>query len=205
LTSSLQQNSADVSASKPAEPHSPQWFAAYTCSCQEKRVAQHLGARNIDFFLPVYRKVSRWKNGLTVPIERPLFPGYVFVQIDRSERVRVLELPGVQSIVGAGREPIPLPSHEIEMLRLSSDPLRVEPHPYLSLSVGDQARVSRGPLAGMTGVVLRKKNGCRLVLSLHLIMKSVSVEVNELDLHPLNPAVLLDQAYKTSCPSGVLY
>ncbi len=146
-------------------------------------MAQHLSTRKIEFFLPVYRKISRWKNGLRVPIDRPLFPGYVFVRIDRSERVRVLELPGVLSIVGAGREPVSLPTEEIEALRNAADYLNVEPHPYLS--VGNTARLCRGPLAGMTGIIVRKKNRSRLIVSLELIMKSVSVEIDEHDLEPL--------------------
>jgi len=146
-------------------------------------VAQHLSTRNIEFFLPVYRQISRWKNGLRVPIDRPLFPGYVFVRIDRSERVRVLELPGVLSIVGAGREPVSLPMEEIEALRNAAAYLNVEPHPYLN--VGSTARVCRGPLAGMTGIIVRKKNKSRLIVSLELIMKSVSVEIDEHDLEPL--------------------
>lgn len=162
---------------------SREWFALYTWSCQEKRVAQHLSARNIDFFLPLYRRVSRWKNGLRVPIDSPLFPGYVFVKIERREKVRVLELPGAHSIVGTGREPAPLPSEEIEALRQGIHLLNAEPHPYLS--VGDRARVRRGPLEGMTGIVVRKKNRCRIVLSLELIMRSVSVEVDDQDIETL--------------------
>lgn len=93
------------------------WFAAYTCSCQEKRVAQHLTSRGIEFFLPVYQRAAHWRNGLRVVLERPLFPGYVFVKIRSSERVRVLELPGVHSMVSAGRQPIALPADDIETLR----------------------------------------------------------------------------------------
>ncbi len=161
----------------------PEWFALYTCSCQEKRVGEHLSVRNIEFFLPLYRKVSLWRNGLRVQTERPLFPGYVFVKIERREKVRVLELPGAHSIVSTGHEPIPLPTEEIEALRQGAHFLNAEPHPYLD--VGNRARVRRGPLEGMTGFVVRKKNGCRIVLSLELIMRSVSVEVNEHDIEAL--------------------
>src|SRR5579863_7954340 len=108
-----------------------QWFAAYSFSCQEKRVAKHLSARRIEFFLPVHRKINLWKNGLRMLIERPLFPGYVFVKIDCKERVRVLELPGAHSIVGAGRQPTALPYEEIEALRRGMRLLKAEPHPYL--------------------------------------------------------------------------
>jgi transcription antitermination factor NusG len=165
---------------------SQQWFAAYTCSCQEKRVAQHLSARNIDYFLPIYRKERRWKNGSRVAIDRPLFPGYVFVKVEENERVRVLELPGVHSIVGAGRKPTPLPTQEIELLRQGVHLLNTEPHPYLN--VGDRARVRGGPLKGMRGMVVRKKNGLRFVVSLETIMKSISIEVDEEDLEAIGPS-----------------
>jgi transcription antitermination factor NusG len=161
------------------------WFAAYTYSCQERRVAQHLFSREIEYFLPIRRHVRRWKNGCKVQIERPLFPGYVFVRIDRVDRVRVLELPGVHSIVGTGREPSPLPIEQIDMLRQGLELRNPEPHPFLT--VGERARICRGPLAGMTGIVIRRKNGLRLVVSLELIMKSVSVEVEEQDLQALGP------------------
>jgi len=163
----------------------PQWFAVYTFSCQEKRVAQHLSIREIDYFLPVGRSMRRWKNGCKMLIERPLFPGYLFVKILRTDRLSVLELPGVHSMVGTGKDPIALPSVEIETLRQGIDLLKAEPCPFLN--VGDQARVKRGPLEGMTGIVVRKKNGLRLILSLDLIMKSVSVEVDALDLEAISP------------------
>ena len=168
-----------------SEVVSRDWYAAYTCSCQEKRVAQHLAAHDVEHFLPVHRSVNIWKNGLRVTVEKPLFPSYVFVRIDKTARVRVLELPGVHSIVSNGREPAALPSEEIEALREGLDLLNAEPHPYLN--EGDKARILRGPLAGMTGIVIRRKNGCRLVLSLDLIMKSFSVEIGANDLEPLAP------------------
>lgn len=177
---SFYSTSGRITADVPDKSDSREWFAVYTRSCQEKRVTQHLFARDIEFFLPVYRKVSRWKNGQRVAIDTPLFPGYVFVHFERNKKVRVLELPGVHSIVGFGYEPIPLPRNEIEALRQGIPLLNAEPHPYLD--VGDKVKVRRGPLEGMTGFVLRRKNGCRLVISLELIMKSVSVEVSGQDL-----------------------
>jgi len=158
----------------------PKWFAAYTHSCQEKRVAQHLSTREIDFFLPVHRVISRWKNGLRVPIERPLFPGYVFVKANRRDRVRILEVPGVHSIVGVGREPTPLPYEEMEVLRRGVLLLNVEPHPFLK--AGERVLIRRGPLEGMTGIVVRQKNNVRVILSIDLIMKSISVELDAQDL-----------------------
>ncbi len=162
------------------------WFAVHTGSCQEKRVAQHLSIRDIEHFLPVSRGERRWKNGCRVTLQQPLFPGYLFVKICRTERVRVLELPGVHSLVGNGREPIALPTSEIETLRAGIDQTRVEPCPHLN--VGETARVIRGPLTGMTGIISRRKNGLRLILSVDLIMKSIAIEIDAQDLEALGPS-----------------
>lgn len=173
----------------------PKWFAAYTHSCQEKRVAQQLATRNIDFFLPVHRTISHWKNGLHVPIERPLFPGYVFVKAAREDRVRILEAPGVHSIVGVGREPVSLPYEEMEALRRGVRLLNVEPHPYLN--AGQKVLIRKGPLEGMTGIVIRQKNNVRVILSIDLIMKSISVEVDGQDLEIVG---LHSSTYEYACP-----
>jgi len=160
-----------------AEAVERQWFAAYTTSCHEKSVVEHCHVRDIDCFLPTYRSARRWKNGCTVNLERPLFPGYVFVRVNLTHRVRVLEVPGVVSIVGAARQPTPLPDADVEALRNGIHLLDAEPHSYLR--AGDRVKIRKGPLAGMTGILVRKKNNLRVVLTLELIMKSISVEVDE--------------------------
>jgi transcription antitermination factor NusG len=162
---------------------SRRWYAAYTKPCHEKRVAEHLQIRNIELFLPLYCSKRRWNNGCNVTLERPLFPGYVFVHIPANERVRVLELSGVLSIVGTSREPTPLPDEDIERLRSGLHLVNVEPHPVLA--IGEKVRICRGPLRGASGIVTRLKNGLRVVLTIDLIMKSVAVEVCADDVEPI--------------------
>jgi transcription termination/antitermination protein NusG len=174
---------------------SRRWYAAYTKPCHEKRVAEHLEIRKIQLFLPLYRSLRRWNNGC-VPPERPLFPGYVFTRILPDERVRVLELSGVISIVGTTREPTPLPDEDIERLRSGLHLVRAEPHP--TVTVGEAVRIRRGPLKGMTGVVTRQKNSLRVVLTVDLIMKSVAVEVSVDDFEPIHqpvPAICQEIAF----------
>lgn len=146
-------------------------------------MAEHLQRLGIEQFLPVYHSERRWRNGCSVTLERPLFPGYVFVHIPASERVRVLELSSVIAIVSNGRTPVPLPDEEIARLRSGLPLVRAEPHPLLT--VGQAARICRGPLEGLTGIVTRQKNNLRVVLTLDLIMKSVAVEVSADDIEPV--------------------
>ena len=119
-------------------------------------------------------------------LELPLFPGYIFVHISCSERVRVLEVAGVILIVGKGHEPAPLADFEIESLRTGLLQRAAVPHPFLH--VGERARIRCGPLQGMEGIVAREKNSShkmRVVLTLDIIMKSVAVEVSGEELEYL--------------------
>jgi hypothetical protein len=108
-------------------------------------------------------------------LELPLFPNYIFVRIDRRQRVRVLEVPGILSVVGFGAMPAALPDPEIEAIRSAVGRRKMEPHPYLV--IGERVRIQAGPMTGWEGVLVRKKNNLRVVLTLDAIMKSVAVEV----------------------------
>jgi transcription antitermination factor NusG len=174
---------AAEAATSPAHELSPNWFAAYTTPRHEKAVVRQLQVRNLESFLPLYSSVSRWKNGCRVVVDRPLFPNYVFVRVRRRESVKVLQVPGVLSIVGAGREPSALPCSEIESLRAGLPQHHFEPHSYLS--GGEKVRITAGSLAGMIGILIRKKNQSRVVLTLDLIRQSVSVEVGTDEIEPL--------------------
>jgi transcription antitermination factor NusG len=124
--------------------------------------------------------VRRWKDRRK-ELALVLFPGYVFVRMELQNRIRVLQLPGAVRLVAFNGQPTPLPEEEIEKLRNHlSRSGSIEPHPYLS--VGHRVRVRSGPLKGLEGIILRTKDRCRIVVSIHLIMRSVAVEVDDGDL-----------------------
>jgi transcription antitermination factor NusG len=165
-------------------PEAPlsRWYATYTCSRHEKCVAQQMESRAIKCFVPTYRSVRRWKDRRK-ELSLPLFPGYVFVNLEWRDRLKVLEIPGVVQILSFNGKPAELPDHEIEMLRRRFDRnMTIQPHPYLRK--GCRVQVVSGPLAGLEGILVRRKDRCRLVLSIDLIMRSVSVEVDEGDVEP---------------------
>lgn len=159
----------------------PRWYAAYTCANHEKQVAAQLRERSVEHFLPLYDTVHRWKDR-RVRLQLPLFPGYVFVRLALRDRLNVLQVPSVARLVGfGGGFPAALPETEIETLRAGlCGGLRAQPHPYLS--VGRRVRIVNGPLAGMEGILLRRKGNLRVVLSLDLIMRSIAVEADLADL-----------------------
>jgi transcription antitermination factor NusG len=166
-----------VSSVEYFEPH---WYAVQTCANHEKRVLQQLGQRTVEAYLPQYESVRRWKDR-RVRLDLPLFPGYVFVHLALRDRLRVLQTPGVVRLVGFGGQPASLPDQEIEALRQGlTHEMHIEPHPYLK--VGHRVRVRSGPLQGLQGLLVRKKNVSRFVISLDLIMRSVAAEIDVAEL-----------------------
>jgi transcription elongation factor/antiterminator RfaH len=170
---------ADASVSATQVPNGP-WYVLYTCPRHEKRVAIQIERRNFCCFLPVYRSVRRWKDRRK-ELELALFPGYVFVRMSIENKLRVLELPGVVRLVSFNGQPASIPASEIETLqnRISGG-LNVEPHPYLRK--GRRVRVRSGAMQGLEGIIVRRKDRCRVVFSIDLIQRSVAVEVDEADL-----------------------
>jgi transcription antitermination factor NusG len=166
------------------ETRERRWFAVYTTSRHEKRVASHLEQRAIECYLPLYRAIRHWKGRPEVAVNLPLFPCYVFVRIGPDQRVPVLEVPGVLALVGGARSHgASLPEFEIEALRRGLDPERAEPHPLLS--VGQRVRICRGALTGLEGILVRKKNNLRTVLTFESLMRSIALEIAISDLEPV--------------------
>jgi transcription antitermination factor NusG len=162
------------------------WYALHTYPRHEKRVYEYLGLRAIECFLPLYETEHRWKNGCKARVELPLFPGYLFVRIDPRERFKALSLPGALSMVGSGSSPWPLPDAEIASLRERLQSRKFEPHPYLA--VGQKVRIKTGPLADLTGFLVRQSGGLRVVIAVDLIRQAAAVEVDAGDVEPIGPA-----------------
>jgi len=174
-----------VTAKIPSVAESPEcvrWYAAYTSARHEKRVANQLENRRVEYFLPLYETIHRWKDR-RARVRLPLFPGYVFVHIPLQERVQVLEVPSVVRLVGFNGRPTPLPDHDIEALRSGLARRQAQPHPYLA--VGRRVRIKSGPFEGMEGILKRIKDSFRLVISLDLIMRSIILDIDGADVEAI--------------------
>lgn len=160
------------------------WFAVRTVPRHEKRVDEHFHVREIESFLPLYQTLRQWKDRSKKMLQLPLFPSYIFVRLGSGQRVPVLEVPGVISIVGGGRRGSwPVPDSYIHFLQEGLRQGKIEPHPYLT--VGTRVRIRSGVMADMEGVLLRRKNDFRVVITLETIMKSVKVEVGVEEIEPV--------------------
>lgn len=153
-----------------------QWYAAQTRSRHEKSVAEQMERRGVEHFLPLYEKVSRWKDR-RVRVQLPLFPGYIFVCMALRDRLNVLQIPGIARLVGFCGRPAALSDAEMATLRRGlCSGIGVEPYPFLE--VGQRLEVRSGPLAGFSGYLVRKKQKDRIVISVEAIMRAFTAEIS---------------------------
>ena len=160
----------------PSSYAQPKWFAVQVALRHERKVALMLGCKGCVHFLPTYKSKRKWTDRSKL-IEQPLFPGYVFCQITRPLARHVLGTPGVHRIVAFGGRPCPVSDEEILVLRqVVSSGEDVQPSQYLA--IGKRVKITSGPFAGVSGFLTQFKNQQRLVISVDLIQKSVSIEVD---------------------------
>lgn len=153
-----------------------EWHAIHIRHQHEKVVADLLTKERFDIFLPLYPTVRRWKDRMK-RLSLPLFPCYVFLCGGLDRKLQILQTPGVHGIVGTAGRPGVILEDEIAAIRRAVDScLKIEPHPYLK--VGDRVRLTAGPLLGLEGILVRKQDQLRIVLSVEMLGRSVAVEVN---------------------------
>jgi len=162
---------------------SSDWWALYTRHQHEKTVAEMLSAKGFEVFLPLYESLRRWKDRSKM-LTLPLFPCYVFVRGGLDRRLQVVTTPGIHMILCRGERVAMIPQAEIEAIQKAVEgSFRMEPHPFLKC--GERVRVTRGSLLGVEGILIRKKNLYRLVLSVDMMAQSVAVEIDAMDVEPV--------------------
>ncbi len=152
------------------------WYAVYTRPRHEKAVAEQLARRQVEAFLPLREVLSRWKDRRKL-VQLPLFPSYVFVHTALMRKREVVSTDGVIYMVSFHGVPAPIPDEQIGAVReICLTKLSCDPYPYLT--EGRWVRVIRGPLAGLRGILVKKKSKHRLVVSIDILQQSVSVEID---------------------------
>ena len=158
------------------------WFALWTRSRHEQVVREQLERKKVEVFLPTITKWSRWKDRKK-QVDWPLFPGYCFARFDPEDTLPILKCTGVVNIVSFEGEPAAIPELELENIRLLIDTeLAFDSVPLIK--EGSMVEVVHGPLKGVVGRLIQKKEKARLVLSVDLIGQAVSVEIDAADVRP---------------------
>ena len=158
------------------------WYAVYTRSRHEKFVAEQCSQRSITSFLPLYRVSRQWRQR-RVEILLPLFPSYVFIRIPLRDRLRILGLPGIVSLVSFNGIPAVVPEAQIDALGRAITLGRAKPHVYLRC--GKRVRVTSGPLVGLEGIIVEVKNEVQVIVSFEWMARSVAVSLEASDVEAL--------------------
>jgi transcription termination/antitermination protein NusG len=159
------------------------WFALRVRSNHERVAAMYLREQHYEEFCPAYKSERQWSDRKKT-VEQFLFPGYVFCRLNPNDRLPILMMPGVVNVVGFGNKPAAIPDQEIEQVRrMVRSGLLVTPWPFLN--VGQPVVLERGPLAGVEGILQEIKKTFRLVVSVHLLQRSVSTEVDRAWVRPI--------------------
>ncbi|MGC2657082.1 MAG: UpxY family transcription antiterminator [Bryobacteraceae bacterium] len=152
------------------------WFGIRTRSNFEKTTSAFLASKGYQQYLPLYVQRRQWSDR-AVDTRLPLFPGYVFCRFDPKCRTPILSTPGVFAIVGFGNEPAPIPDEEIDAIETVLKFGRgAEPCPFLR--EGQRVRIKSGSLEGLEGILTKKKNDLRIVVSVTMLQRSVAVEID---------------------------
>ena len=151
------------------------WWAVYTKSRQEKSLAKDLRGLGVQHFLPLIPSTTIYRRS-RVSRQLPLFPGYLFLCGDEDDRVRCLTTNRVSRILEV-KEPQQLLADLAQLHRLieSGAPLTAEDR----LSPGARVRIRTGCLAGIEGVVVRRRSESRLLVSIHFLQQGASIAVDD--------------------------
>ena len=158
------------------------WYAVYTKPQHERKVNTHLSQEGITTFLPEIERWSRRKDRKK-KVCYPIFPGYIFINTDlgRDSRLKIIKTKGVVRILNTNGIPTSIPEHQIEAIqRLVENRKTISPHPYLKK--GQTVQVISGPLKGLEGIFISDKCKGKLVISIDILHRSVSVEIDEKDV-----------------------
>ncbi len=151
-----------------------QWWVLHTRARNEKALTGELARANIHFFLPLvaYRRTYAGRVRL---ITMPLFPGYVFLCGRPEDRLAALRTNRVaHALEVADQDRLRSDLRQIQRVVESDLPVDLYPR----LRKGSRCRIVRGPLAGLEGIVLKRRGPWRVSLSVQFLGQSAEVEID---------------------------
>ena len=164
----------------------PEWYAVHVRSRHEMQVFKRLTLKGVETFLPSVEKQRKWKDRKKM-VAFPLFPGYIFVHISKapSEMLSVLKVTGVvRMLCTIPGEPDPIPGEQISFLKkLVENKRELDPYPYLN--EGQTVQITKGPLSGIEGILVKKLDKHILVLSVDVLRQGVAVTINASDVEKI--------------------
>lgn len=154
---------------------SKKWHVFYTHAKFERKIHEYLQQENYESFLPLHWVIRQWSDRRK-RIQVPLFPNYIFVNIEYNKIIEILKTPKLISCVKCNKIPVFLKQKEVDSIRQIVEneyPFEVS----CNLKIGDSVEITRGPLTGMEGVLVEERGNHRFALRLESIQQSMLVSV----------------------------
>lgn len=161
------------------------WIAVQVQPRHEHLVSTQLSYKGYEEFLPCCPSTANTANSRQ---RRPLFPGYLFCKFHPlGVAARIVTTPGVVRILSIAGHPVEVREEEIAALRkITISSIECIPCPYLEL--GNHVRIVNGPLAGITGILTQMERNPRLVVSIQILKRAVSLQIQAQDVAPSTPS-----------------
>jgi len=144
------------------------WYAIYTKSRNEKKVAYALSTKGIEVYLPLLKTLRQWSDRKK-KVEIPLFRSYLFVRIFDKKYLEVLQTDGVVCFITFRKERIPIPDYQIEAVKAYLNEDEQIDQNEINYIPGDYVEVARGPMKGLQGTLVKIKGKQRVLMEIESI------------------------------------
>lgn len=153
------------------------WHVLYTKPRHEKFVESEFLQKGIEAFTPKITLRRRWSDRIK-EVQEPLFKGYCFARFPLRQKSWIISQQGVVCVVHFNYQYISVPDSVINSLKIiAENQIKIDPSPYLK--IGDKVTIKKGPLKGLEGFVIEKRNkNTTLVVSIDAIASSIQCVVD---------------------------
>ena len=158
----------------PVDALAGEWLLVHTKARQEKALADDLERMGIGHYLPLVRLRRRY-GGRTIQVQMPLFPSYVFLCGGDEERYTTLMTHRAARVINVvDQERLKTELRQVYRVTMSKESVNL----YPAIRPGRRCRVTRGSLAGLEGVVLRRRGVCRVSIGVDALGQSAELEID---------------------------
>lgn len=161
------------------------WFVLHCKGGQETRARQHVENQGYRTSLP---QISRQKivRGKKTDCIEPLFPGYLFVQLDTNTANfnALRSTRGVNGFVRFGGVPTTVPTEIMDSVIALEQTLTGAPNTETLFKTGDTVQITEGPFAGLEAIYSMAKGEERCLVFLDMLGKQQQISIEETALRP---------------------
>ena len=161
------------------------WHILVTRSRFEKKCENLLSLNGFETYLPLLRELKQWSDRKKW-VEKPLFPGYIFVKFSSKERFNVIHTDGIARIVQFEQVDYCIEEKLIDGIKAylndESKPILVN---TLDIEIGEEILIKHGPFKGLNGTLTQLKGKTRVLIAIMAIGQAFVIELKGNDIEKI--------------------